>query len=106
MVTEGIADSQFLEENKADGCGVAPIWCGLRGLNYPSKLPLGYPFDRRPFSVEDLSGSQRVVANLEEYVGALSNTNTVQVSEKPILGIILYHLQNSKSNFLRVCCDR
>jgi tyrosinase len=78
MITEGEEETQSEGENT---CRLAPMWCGIRGKKYPSRFPLGYPFDRRPYSVDG-----QVVANLDEYVQGIPNMSTVQVR--------IQHLEN------------
>jgi len=82
MVTEGILESQLLIGDPNGACNIAPIWCGIRDQQYPSRHPMGYPFDRRPYSVETRSGETRVVANLDEYMEGIPNMRAIQVNSE------------------------
>jgi hypothetical protein len=86
IITEGaeLENQEDEDENGQDEyCRTAPIWCGIRNQKYPSRFPMGYPFDRRPYAVDG-----NVVANLDEYVLGIPNMNTVQVQ--------IQHLENRK----------
>lgn len=84
----GTAQTQFNQ------CIPSYIHCGILGQPYPDAKPLGYPFDRRPFTTpvqgQDANGNPVVnnvaPTNLEAYVQAVANMATSQVNELQIAG--------------------
>ena len=81
MATSGEEDAVARAQPPAsDGCIPAPIFCGIQGELYPDAKPMGYPFDRRPYSVLDPElGVKRPAASIEEYVLGVGNMGTVPV---------------------------
>lgn len=66
-------------------CRESLSFCGRLGQPYPDRKPMGYPFDRNPFTIPNPSGprgSQIPVRNLEEYVRSIENMSTIQVNEQ------------------------
>jgi len=64
-------------------CQEAYLFCGSFGKKYPDTRPMGYPFDRQPYTVKDylflFGGYTRVVRDLDEYIRPSSNMATTQV---------------------------
>jgi len=70
-------------------CVPAPVYCGVPGQLYPDSKPMGYPFDRLPYSVHDAendgnggvrySETPRMVNTIQEYTNGLSNAALAQV---------------------------
>ncbi|ODM94868.1 Phenoloxidase 2, partial [Orchesella cincta] len=63
-------------------CREALSFCGRLGQPYPDRKPMGYPFDRNPFTVPDPNnpnGPQIPARNLEEYVNRIPNMSAIQV---------------------------
>jgi len=74
MVTNAAEDAVRQTSTTQQSCIAAPLYCGISNQLYPDAKPMGYPFDRLPYSV-----SQRVVPNLDEYIRGITNMATTQV---------------------------
>ena len=78
MLTRGEDDAVEDDSTVEPACLSKPIWC----VNYPKKYedakPMGYPFDRQPYSVKD-GNSTRKVKDLEEYITGIPNMHVIQV---------------------------
>jgi tyrosinase len=81
IVTDGELDkpAEELAEVEEDVCLSSHILCGKWGRRYPDARPMGYPFDRKPYSISNGEGGTRPVSNLEEYVQELPNIKVTQV---------------------------
>jgi hypothetical protein len=92
MVTNGEEDAVGVGNGPSQrpaSCRAAPIYCGVPGQLYPDARPMGYPFDRLPYSVHDpvqeadgrlgYSPAVRMVASVEEYARGIPNSATTQV---------------------------
>lgn len=89
MVTNGEEDAVLTlpeppNSNSArNTCVPAPIFCGIPNQLYPDARPMGYPFDRLPYSVPDQYGNgqgrSRMVRDLAEYVHGIPNIAAFQV---------------------------
>ena len=80
MLTPG--DEDAVEDTNIDvpfECQAAPVWCTHYGRKYPDAKPMGYPFDRLPFSVQS-GNSSRMVRNLDEYVKEIPNMQYIPVN--------------------------
>lgn len=65
-----------------NNCRESLSFCGRLGQPYPDSKPMGYPFDRNPFTVpnpSNPSGTQLPVANLDQYVSRIPNMRAIQV---------------------------
>ena len=92
MVTNGEEDAvpQLPTNNFGSTCRPAFIYCGIAGQLYPDSRPMNYPFDRLPYSVEDVvvgpngeefvTGPPRMVQNLADYISNIPNAAAFQVS--------------------------
>jgi tyrosinase len=80
MLTSGEEDAVVdPEAERPEACQNAPVWCNNYPKLYPDGKPMGYPFDRRPYSVTE-GNSTRPVADLEEFMAGVGNMRAVQVS--------------------------
>lgn len=99
-------DNDYVEEDPDDlsipePCNSPYLYCGVKWRNYPDRKPLGYPFDRLPFSVPmkcpQVGAGQlwsllicrflqlfwhRPIATLEEYVSYVPNMASTVVEIK------------------------
>ena len=62
-----------------DRCEMAYLFCGVRNNRYPDLKPMGFPFDRAPYSIQTQGGGSKMVQNIEEYVQALPNAATIPI---------------------------
>lgn len=74
MVTNGDEDAVQQSWRGEQACIAAPLYCGISNQRYPDSKPMGYPFDRLPYST-----NQGIVSNLDEYVNGIMNMATTQV---------------------------
>lgn len=64
-----------------NNCREALSFCGRLGQPYPDRKPMGYPWDRNPFTIQNPNGgTQRPVDNLDQYVSRIPNMRAIQVN--------------------------
>jgi len=80
MLTNG-DDDEVKQNVVPQSCRTAPIYCGIANQFYPDAKPMGYPFDRLPYSVNG-----QLVSDLDEYIYDMTNMKTIQV------GIVIKYL--------------
>jgi tyrosinase len=84
MVTDGQIDHVEMppsaQQEPEDVCLSSHILCGTWNKPYPDARPMGYPFDRRPYSVPASGGGERPVDDLEEFVMPIPNMKVITVS--------------------------
>jgi len=61
-------------------CKPAPIYCGRLNDTYPDARPMGYPFDRRPYSHQHHPGDNEPVESIEAYTYGIPNMVTVPIT--------------------------
>ncbi|OXA57671.1 Phenoloxidase 3 [Folsomia candida] len=86
FVTNGeddrVVNPQPANNRGRDNCRQAMAYCGILDQLYPDRKPMGYPFDRNPYTVPSPSnpnGAQIPVPNLDEYISRIPNMRTIQV---------------------------
>jgi hypothetical protein len=115
MVTDGSKDQPTEEDADevssdndntmdSDSCSYSHILCGKTGNNkYPDNRPMGYPFDRRPYSIIGnasgrIGGNVRSVSNLDEFVQGIGNMKTIRVMKHAHLKLFKF-----QSNSFHYC---
>lgn len=69
------------QERIKEPCNMPYLYCGIPFRKYPDARPLGYPFDRKPYS----AGNPGTTVNtLEEYVSHVPNTKATVVRKNKI----------------------
>ncbi|XP_021955351.1 phenoloxidase 2 [Folsomia candida] len=67
---------------RSNNCRDAVSYCGVLDQRYPDRKPMGYPFDRNPYTTvnsNNPNGPQIPVPNLETYVSRVPNMRALQV---------------------------
>jgi len=85
MITNGKEDKVPGGNKTKDGdmkpeCREALSFCGALDAKYPDSKPMGYPFDRKPFTVKmEKTMQEATVKDLDEYVSRIENMGTTIV---------------------------
>lgn len=88
IVTDGEQDKTNV--NRAD-CKSALSFCGILNQKYPDARPMGYPFDRTPYLIDNekkdgqCSSDKVAVNTIEEYASLIQNAGvtTVRIVHEP-----------------------
>lgn len=74
-----VANTGGVNSNRSNGnCRESLSFCGRLDQAYPDAKPMGYPFDREPFSVQT-TGGLVPVRSLDEYKRSIPNMESIQV---------------------------
>jgi hypothetical protein len=86
LAEDKVEDNNQIYNQIYNQCQNAPIWCPNHETKYPDPKPMGYPFDRMPYTLDEND-------TLEDYVKRIPNMKKkLKYGRKPFLYSTRFYL--------------